>query len=426
MRRNLKLWAIFLVLSLVGKFGFSQWQKQHSELTEDKGMLMVDAVSRDVAYAVGFVQLGGQDTAVVMFTKNGGESWNMVAPGSGGNQIFPEIYLSVEFLDENTGLIGGWGKIFKTKNGGMTWNSFTVGTGLLAPLVTDIKCPERRCCYAVDSSGKLWISSDEGESWTANEMNLGGAQAGRIFFVTCEKGWAFGGKHPDEEDPNYSGGVLAVTEDGGNNWTVIFKDQPKAINSVYFVDEYWGWMVYDSPEGVGLSFSNDGGYNWVDKTVPTSRFGEVKALMDIYFFDKCEGMLIGNGENQGFIWATINGGGSWVEEVDYNFMVVTSFGENNVYAHLIDFDFVDRERGWLVGNYVTIFRYDAVTVKPECKPQIEDGGVEDRDGGVEDRDGDIEEGEEPSSRGCGCSILNIDYKPYSLINVIFSLLRSWF
>jgi len=160
--------------------------------------------------------------------------------------------LSVHFIDDNTGWIGGINGILKTTDGGETWTEQLTG------------------------------------------------QIFSIHFVDINNGWACG---------SFSGGISNAyrTTNGGDDW-IEMNTYLDEIYSVFFTDVNNGWIAgwVEAPPRIVIIGTKDGGITWLNE-----QYIGRKSLKSIYFADDTTGWAVGD---SGTILCTTNGGVSFIEE----------------------------------------------------------------------------------------------------------------
>ncbi len=134
-------------------------------------------------------------TGTVLFTQDGGATWNSVSIPEGGAVRLN----SVEFVSELVGwAAGGNGSLYSTKNGGRSW--LRHGTTSNLPL-TDIKFADDRRGFAVGGNGTVLETVDGGATWTG-VTRLTPHRLERLF-LSGRRAWAVG----------FGGTILALTKD---------------------------------------------------------------------------------------------------------------------------------------------------------------------------------------------------------------------
>jgi photosystem II stability/assembly factor-like uncharacterized protein len=126
-----------------------------------------------------------------------------------------------------------------------------------------------------------------------------------------------------------SAGVVALSTDNGENWSVIDTVSPGLdIQKIDFVDENDGWLIsWDK-----LFKTTNGGYTWTSVD-----FGKPFLLLSLQFIDPSNGWI--GGEN-GKIRRTSDGGATWVDQW------------STTGARIEDIEFVSSQAGYAVGGGV--------------------------------------------------------------------------
>jgi photosystem II stability/assembly factor-like uncharacterized protein len=175
-------------------------------------------------------------------------------------------------------------------------------------------------------------------------------------FMDNGRGWVAGSAITRANFFSVPGGaILATTLNSGQSWAVQRVLEYDHLRSVFFIDPLNGWvagsdMHNDRAIGV-VAKTSDGGKSWL----PMLRLDdyELSALHDIRFIDNKTGWAVGeaqiNGEVQGLVIATRDGGRSWSRQ----------YLRDRTYV-LERAKFADKKRGWVVGARVIL--------------QTEDGG----------------------------------------------------
>ncbi len=127
------------------------------------------------------------------------------------------------------------------------------------------------------------------QQWTLTGQPFINSNVNGLFFLNTDTGYAIS-----------SSGKIAITKDGGFNWSIQQDFNELWLNDIFFLNENKGYACGDN----GKLFSTvDGGNNW--EAISLNFTGN---LYCIYFIDENNGFV---GASDGIIYRTINGGVSW-------------------------------------------------------------------------------------------------------------------
>ncbi len=166
--------------------------------------------------------------------------------------------------------------------------------------------------------------------WHAVRITSGGRDLNTVYFSDSKRGWIGG----DE-------GFLTHTEDGGASWVEQRIDTKRhAINDIYFANKEVGFAL----AGDMIFRSGDGGQSWQEsyKISPAAVRGATAELYSLRFKGKKKGWVVGSlarGDTVigSLLAITRDSGSTW------------QMLEAGTQQELIHIDFVDDERGWIVG-----------------------------------------------------------------------------
>lgn len=154
-----------------------------------------------------------------------------------------------------------------------------------------------------------------------------------VYFTSEKRGWIAG-----------DNGFLASTTDSGQTWNRVSLSTTDDINEIYFRNNDVGYLV----AGRRLIFTRDGGKNWQETRIyRTGEFGTGRPeFLSIRFTDKKIGFVIGS---------VLRSDGDDDIVVDSLIMRTDDEGDTwqrisvPVKTELIHIDFVNKDRGWIVG-----------------------------------------------------------------------------
>jgi len=212
-------------------------------------------------------------------TTDGGVTWADVTPATAGS------LWGSNFYDADNGVLVGGGcvsqqEFWRTTNGGLSWTLFSTlipNSGL-----THVLMNSTGPCYAV-SSGRLWISNDQGFTWSV--LSITGSEiweedishTGNSFLLPAAGTDCQGGG---------PGGGMRFSIDGGTTWRTY--TVPSAIFGTFITSTTTGWACgYD----MGIYYTSDAGVTWGLRNCGV----EQGHLDDMYFFSDNDGWAVGQG-----------------------------------------------------------------------------------------------------------------------------------
>jgi photosystem II stability/assembly factor-like uncharacterized protein len=172
------------------------------------------------------------------------------------------------------------------------------------------------------------------DGWVATKQGPPGKDLNTVYFADAKHGWIAG-----------DGGFVMSTTDGGKSWTQQQVDTDHAINDIYFRNKEEGYLL----AGNRIFSTENGGRVWreVRRFLPADFNGAEPELYSVRFASKKKGWIVGsisrrNKVVNSLVLQTKDGGASWQR------LVVPTRDE------LINLDFINNERGWVVGASGTI------------------------------------------------------------------------
>ena len=321
--------------------GGLSWISLFSGTTND--LYSMDFVDAFIGYAAGEVN----DTSSVIKTTDGGVSW---IDKSGGFPVTSGSCLTVEFIDANTGFIGGgdsYSFLYKTSDGGNTWG------GSLSPLKveqTEKDNNERLSVYPYPvginsiyfrdinngwyvrwSSTDNYIhrTTDGGITWEY-QRNLWERALLSVFVTQDGKGLAVGTR-----------GLIYLKAQSDSDWSQLLSGSYENIQSIYFFGGNIGWAGgtrWGNPYKGVIYKTTNGGKQW--KTQLQTGISSFSRCF--YFINESLGWLAkSNGVPQELtgagIYRTTDGGENWIS--------VHPAGD---FSSLF---FINQDTGWVTSDY---------------------------------------------------------------------------
>lgn len=195
---------------------------------------------------------------IIMATVDGGATWTVQAPRTGGRMF------AVDFCDAQHGWAVGQG-VFATSDGGLTWKAQASGGGEF----NDVKALTPDQCWAVGVGSRIIHTQDGGATWQGQNSGKTTGPLDIFYgvdFTDASRGWVVGS----------DGAVLTTTTGGtgtditpptstvldtGSGWRRL------PVPLTFFSDDN-GWGLFGT--GVAVTqYSTDGGASWSDGTTMT-------------------------------------------------------------------------------------------------------------------------------------------------------------
>lgn len=242
-------------------------------------------------YMVGF--LGN-----ILKTEDAGENWQI--QNEFPSSLTNSNLVSVDFINENIGIVVGNKDILKTTDGGQHWK-------LIAQSNFDL-----RAVSFADSVHGICVgggfaheyscitgTSDGGRNWKEISSNMIDGTILKIKFVNKDLGYAVGGN-------NWTyGGFMLKTVDAGQNWSYLNKG-----NDMYLMSDLSlpnENIIYTVGESGQVLKSDDAGASWLELSTNTR-----ENLHAASFLNAKTGYVVGN---NGTILKTTDGGETWNKQV---------------------------------------------------------------------------------------------------------------
>ncbi len=266
-------------------------------------------------------------------TTNGGTNWLPVPNAPGGSQVY--------FKDENYGWMffeGNSSTIYRTTNAGVNWIQSSISSG--GAWIGKVFFADQNTGWGFGASGKIVNTTNGGITWTPQNSGVSN-YVETLFFINSSEGWAGGG---------YGGvnGFILHTTNGGSTWTQQTPALNNHLTDLNFLNNFTGWALCYSGK---VQRTTDGGVTWT-AAGSISQFYTSRILMQ----NESTGWLSaynqtqssGTADGRGFIYKTINGGDTWVQE--WTGLLIKS--------DIFNMNFQGNNRIWAVGNHSTILKYE--------------------------------------------------------------------
>jgi photosystem II stability/assembly factor-like uncharacterized protein len=188
-------------------------------------------------------------------------------------------------------------------------------------------------CVSISLIFLIFVGSIEAQNQWTLQKRVSNIDLNTVAFANNENGWIGGDK-----------GLLLRTQDSGNTWIKYSINTTQTINEVYFRNENNGFIL----AGDRLFMMIDGADWKVQKIFDPKNFpGSTIELYSIRFSDKKRGWIVGSINKDdvvvdSLLLKTEDSGTTW------NRVLVPTKVE------LIHLDFVNENKGWIVGEKGTI------------------------------------------------------------------------
>ena len=177
----------------------------------------------------------------IYFSSDGGVTWTAQTSGA----LTVENILSVSFADENYGMAGAEDDVLLfTSDGGSTWELTSAVTGSGDDITTI--APSGDFWWAGTSGGELYYTRDEGTTWTLRSFS--GTGVGNI----ADLAWAnelIGYAIHNTAAPV---GEILVTINGGYSWKAITTPTNAGLNALSIADDNTVYVVGEVQGGTAV------------------------------------------------------------------------------------------------------------------------------------------------------------------------------
>gem|GEM_PF-1861462 len=306
MKSILMLKCLFVLFLFCPMFSFGQ--------TFQAGNIARSGRYDDVCFInnnIGYTSFRGQ----LFKSTDGGNNWSFISKVD-TNAAFKTYSRSIDFFDEDTGMIGTLtvnsfkGAIYRTTNKGLTWKK-TLEVANLGEGVCGMAHYQNKVVAVGTYAGpaKVYISNNYGATFTTKDLSTLASALVDCYMVNKDTFFITGSSTTaTNERP-----LILKTYDGGVNFSIV-----SALNLV----SGYIWKIYFRPDGNGIasienSFSTpsdsgfvmrttDFGETWQSHSVDTvGNFGGVILLDNNVAF-------VGEQHNYG-LWKSTNGGMNWTK-----------------------------------------------------------------------------------------------------------------
>ena len=248
---------------------------------------------------------------IICRSTDGGESWDSVfaAPQNQGIRSL-SAGSNDNVIVGVTDYGGGSGEeLYYTKNGGDTWTKGNVSINNYIYSITHVSADS---AFALGEKGLIALTTDGGENWT--QISESHPSVSAIYFPSPSVGYAAGLSGTGFNMLN-----IYKTTDAGESWKVIYVDSSfypsyAFLNSIFFIDDMNGFIA-----GSKFIKTTDGGISWnevnsgvssSDPSFPDPNFNDVYFVNNNLGFAIYKAFGVGDGviktTDGGTIWSPLN------------------------------------------------------------------------------------------------------------------------
>ena len=255
------------------------------------------------AIATGWGSMYGAQPTIIVRSTDGGQNWNIANTDYHWN-TYGYGYGFTKFANGEVLLAGGGygtaGFVLSSTDNGANWTSKTPVTGEILGGIAVV--PGTNHVVAAGEGGCLALSTDRAVNWTFLYDPIYGFYGFQKIRSWGSRGLAVGDR-----------GAFCEIEDGTVTWKNILVN-----NFSGRMHDLWAVQTADSLEYVlyacgayGSAYkSTDKGETWIELL---HNFTATSCWHSMWWFDKLNGMLVGEISGDDAIWVTDDGGDSWTE-----------------------------------------------------------------------------------------------------------------
>ncbi|MBN2723928.1 MAG: hypothetical protein JXR95_07665 [Deltaproteobacteria bacterium] len=250
------------------------WERVFDQEGDDNQILALNVLDESTAWFIAADSSSGNTQLKGYKTTNGSSFSQMFLPTSAGMVMF----LDLSFVDSNTGYLTGMDidmpfkdlfdletyVVWKTTNGGASWE---ILDDTLEELITKVQAFSTGELFGI-SENNFYIFN--GTTFSTGELPEFTGNINTLQMITNQIGFIGGGISWDEENPSQQpgSGFVMITEDGGQSFRTVSSNLNFNVTSVYFLNSDYGWIGgYDANQAY-IYATEDGGQTWISQSLP--------------------------------------------------------------------------------------------------------------------------------------------------------------
>jgi len=325
MKKPLKI-TLTLSITIIMLLGFvlplnpaGNWYQQFLPNIGSRTILDITFLDSLTGYLITTISA---DTSYILKTTDSGDSWSI------NHRATSSIFRRIQFINNNTGYVGGQ-HLIKTTNGGSNW--FLVYPSLFAEDIYFIS--NDTAWYADPNSlvGGVFFTSNGGASWQ-QQFSGGNQNPNKIYMYNGRIGFMSN----NSASPN-----IYKTTNSGVNWTINLPGEN--FTDMYFIDSLTGWKCSSFESGF-IRKTTNGGINWNIQTIPPEAPPFLFSRMNRFTFINADTIWgvggtynFGSGIYRGVLYKTTNGGINWGYQIPDTAIHIPA------YSYV---QFTDKNKGW--------------------------------------------------------------------------------
>ena len=322
-----------LLLGLSYGLTNAQWTTEHVNAIQNSHYVVTNPVNSDYFYGFGKDLLTYNFATATLEIQNYNDVELQFSDGT-TSLVSKSPFADAFFTSEQVGYVVNANQILKTTDGGIHWETSLElspnNNRVISPYFNAIHFTNPQVGYVVGTFNKIFKTTNAGNTW--QELSWSSSTAPyisltEVYFTNALEGFVVGYNVTSIDLVN-SGGIRAIvlkTTDGGNTWTEI-----TPLPGIGESNHHYANLKYVSNNAIYLSlinrsylfptdlllFSDDGGLNWTEVSLPGDSQGSSIVMRDMFWFGPDEGLVLGSTQfigQESKLFKTSDGGANWTE-----------------------------------------------------------------------------------------------------------------